>query len=525
MPFFNNQFDAVVEKATNENNTSEDWGTIMDICDKAGSAQNGAKDCLRSIVKRLNNGNPHIVLQALTLLDACVKNCGKTFHLEVNSRDFETEIKKLLSKGHPKVADKLKSLIKKWAEEDFKNDPQLSLIPSLYNSLKSEGIDFSSTNNGTPNKTVVLSKDPNVVSSQQEEEDIAKAIELSLKETSTSPKTSSLYPNAQASSPTSAPKSPPAKEPRKVRALYDFEAAEDNELTFKAGEIVLVVDDSDPNWWKGSNHRGEGLFPANFVSADLTAEPEPAYKNSEKKTVQFSEEVKVKTVESDMVVEIDQTKIDQLLHLLHEADPTGEREDSDELISLEENCMAMGPLIDQELEQIDRRHASLTSMSQQLMEALNFYHSLMKDFVPPYSSYSTQDVVHPFPHPAPHQVYSGPHLPPNFLPPEAYQQNLAISGSADHFQPAQPHTGTLPMTNQNRVIHHGPSPQQMQFSSSTAGSFTSLPQGSATIATGTYSAPTPSRAVGVQYFNGSMNSSAVPPPNTHPIPLQQQPML
>ena len=33
-------------------------------------------------------------------------------------------------------------MLRSWAEGDFKGDPQLSLIPSLYNQLKKEGITF-----------------------------------------------------------------------------------------------------------------------------------------------------------------------------------------------------------------------------------------------------------------------------------------------------------------------------------------------------------------------------------------------
>ena len=77
------------------------------------------------------------------LLDACVNNCNKPFHLELASRDFEQELYRLVKKLHPRVSAQLKQCIKKWAEGDFKTDSQLSLIPALYIRLKQEGVDFS----------------------------------------------------------------------------------------------------------------------------------------------------------------------------------------------------------------------------------------------------------------------------------------------------------------------------------------------------------------------------------------------
>ncbi|XP_049277945.1 signal transducing adapter molecule 2 [Anopheles funestus] len=381
-----------IEKATSENNTTENWSLILDICDRVNNGSATPKDCLKCIIKRLNCLNPHVVMKAITLLDACVNNCGKQFHLEVASREFETEFKKLLQKSQPKVTTKLKLTLKRWAEEVFKSDPQLDLIPSLYKKLREEGHDFNDPS-ATPKRETTLSKDPNVVSSQQEEDDIAKAIELSLKEVKNtqSPKmmsssgatATSLYPSALLST------SAPVVEPRKVRALYDFEAAEDNELTFQAGEIIMVLDDSDPNWWKGQNQRGEGLFPSNFVTADLSVEPESlsaASGKGTKKSVQFSDEQKLdgdkdgqqKQLQS-ATVEINEEKIDRLLHLIHEADPEDPSQDTDEMLQLEQLVNQMGPMIDAELERVDRKHAQLTQLSSDLVDAINLYHNLMRE--------------------------------------------------------------------------------------------------------------------------------------------------
>lgn len=290
---------------------------------------------------------------------------------------------------------KLKQCLKKWAEGDFKSDPQLNLIPSLYARMKQEGHDFVD-HSTPPKREIEKSNDPNVVSSQQEEDDIAKAIELSLKEkftpsktaTSNSANTSSLYPSMSAISTGTSSTAPnatasKAPEPRKVRALYDFEAAEDNELTFKAGEIIMVFEESDPNWWRGSNHRGEGYFPANFVTADLSAEPEDLALKENKKSTKSSANNNNSSLNDerkiDQPVEINEEAIDRLLFLLHEADPEDPSQDTNEMLRLENFVNQMGPLIDSELERVDRRHAQLTQLSSDLIDTINLYHSLMRD--------------------------------------------------------------------------------------------------------------------------------------------------
>lgn len=525
MPLFGSSspFDTEVEKVTNEKNTTEDWGMIMHICDRVISSKDGAKDCLRSVIKRLNHQDPHVVMQAIVVLDACVNNCGKPFRLGVASRDFEHDYKKLLARSHPKVQDKLKAMLKKWAESEFKGDPQFSLIPSLYHTLKREGVDFSGGSD-QPKKAAVP-KDPNVVSSQQEEEDIAKAIQASLQEAGgpsarghggvkqkaqQQSQPGSLYPSMDLGSGGGAGGAAAGSgtavgtvvEPKKARALYDFEAAEDNELTFKTGEVVIVTDDSDVNWWKGSNHRGEGLFPANFVTTDLKGETEEPQR---RRSVQFSEQVEVKTLKDEEAeiaaaagalgpVEISEEKIDRVLNLLNDSDPTTDVNDDPALTVLEDHVNKMGPLIDNELEGVDRRLAQLTRLSTELVDSLNLYHQLMRDM--PAQAYQMPAAAAPY----------GMGLPGMQPPPPLQQQQQAA-----YMQPPSYNTATgQPM--------YAPQPQALP-PVSTAGY--QMPPAAPPVSADTTTAPS---------TGAPMQHQQIPPhptlngqqPNPHVDPQQQQ---
>ncbi|XP_035470727.1 growth factor receptor-bound protein 2b isoform X2 [Scophthalmus maximus] len=59
---------------------------------------------------------------------------------------------------------------------------------------------------------------------------------------------------------------PQAQHPTYVQALFDFDPQEEGELGFRRGDFIQVLDNSDPNWWKGGCHGQTGMFPRNYVT-------------------------------------------------------------------------------------------------------------------------------------------------------------------------------------------------------------------------------------------------------------------
>ncbi|XP_047427839.1 TOM1-like protein 2 isoform X6 [Mugil cephalus] len=135
-----------IERATDGGLQNEDWTLNMEICDIINETDEGPKDAMRALKKRLSgNKNYREVMLALTVLETCVKNCGHRFHVQVANRDFiDGVLVKIISpKMNPPtiVQDKVLSLIQAWADA-FRSSPDLTGVVHIYEELKRKGIEF-----------------------------------------------------------------------------------------------------------------------------------------------------------------------------------------------------------------------------------------------------------------------------------------------------------------------------------------------------------------------------------------------
>ncbi|XP_050549241.1 target of Myb protein 1 isoform X1 [Spodoptera frugiperda] len=167
-----------IEQATDGSLPSENWALNMEICDIVNSSADGPKDAIKAIRKRLTQSagkNYTIVMHTLTVLETCVKNCGKSFHVQACNKEFISELVKLIGpKNDPPtvVQEKVLSLIQCWADA-FQNQPDLQGVVQVYTELRTKGVEFPMTDLDamapifTPQRSVPDSGEPMIGSPQR----------------------------------------------------------------------------------------------------------------------------------------------------------------------------------------------------------------------------------------------------------------------------------------------------------------------------------------------------------------------
>ncbi|XP_035620574.2 target of Myb1 membrane trafficking protein-like isoform X2 [Oncorhynchus keta] len=138
-----------IERATSAALHAEDWALNMEICDIINETDEGPKDAVRAIKKRIvGNKSFREIMLALTVLEACVKNCGHRFHVLVASQDFVEGVlvRAILPKNNPPTTlhDRVLSLIQAWADA-FRSSPSLGGVVCVYEDLRRRGLEFPMT--------------------------------------------------------------------------------------------------------------------------------------------------------------------------------------------------------------------------------------------------------------------------------------------------------------------------------------------------------------------------------------------
>ncbi|KAG8770943.1 hypothetical protein FRC12_003955 [Ceratobasidium sp. 428] len=79
----------------------------------------------------------------------------------------------------------------------------------------------------------------------------------------------------------SPPPPPPVRAPvvPKAEAKWDYDSGDTADLSFKAGDVIEIVEETSEDWWVGRLHGKQGMFPSNRcikLEPESTSSPNPA---------------------------------------------------------------------------------------------------------------------------------------------------------------------------------------------------------------------------------------------------------
>ncbi|GHJ83801.1 hypothetical protein NliqN6_0203 [Naganishia liquefaciens] len=301
-----NPYDDIVGKATHEDLLSEDWDANLQICDRVSEeGEQGAKDAVASLGKRLIHRNPNVQIFALELANSLAQNCGRPAHAELSSRAWTSALDRLISDRTTVAQVKTRALkfVQQWTKQ-FGSDPSLGVMQELYDSLKArkmfDAVDDAPKVGGGGG--VAADEERRERLRREEEEELARVLELSMRDKggrggaatnragegsagpsgSSAPQpeqrnTTSTGPSAQpyvARDPTPPPVLPSKATAARVRAIYPFTTTERGELSFDKGDVIKVIDRMYDEWYTGAVGGRIGIFPVSYV--EPLPDPTPA---------------------------------------------------------------------------------------------------------------------------------------------------------------------------------------------------------------------------------------------------------
>ncbi|KAI1322746.1 hypothetical protein F5Y16DRAFT_385728 [Xylariaceae sp. FL0255] len=383
----NSPYDEGINKATDENLTSEDWGAIIDLCDKVSSDSNGPNQVTQGLIKRLAHRNANVQLYTLELANALSQNCGKPMHRELASRSFTDSLLKLANdrNTHHQVKAKILERMKEWSDM-FSKDADLGIMYDAYYRLKQTNPTLQPPS--APQKTGLTDLDR-----QKEEEELQMALKLSLQEeekkkssSSAAGPSSSAGHGQGAGTPAPIPSHPTgttAATVSRVRALYDFVPSEPGELEFKKGDVIAVLESVFKDWWRGSLKGNTGIFPLNYVEKLTDPTPDELQREAQMEAEVFAE---IKNVE-------------KLLTLLSTSNTAPREEDNEEISKLYHQTLAIRPKLIKLIEKYSQKKDDFTQLNEKFIKARRDYESLLESSMahPPSHNYHHYGAGPPMP--------------------------------------------------------------------------------------------------------------------------------
>ncbi|KAF2741840.1 hypothetical protein M011DRAFT_472725 [Sporormia fimetaria CBS 119925] len=361
-----NVFDDVVVKATDENLTSENWGLILDVCDKVQSSDTGAKDAVQALIKRLAHRNANVQLYTLELANALSQNCGVNLHKELASRSFTDALLRLAGdrNTHQQVKAKILERMEEWTEM-FSSNPDLGIMSDAYMRLKAQNPALRAPSK--PMKTQITEFDR-----QKEEEELQLALKMSIQESkgsapstakSNAPKdTGSSSQPTQPSQPV--PSGTTAATVSRVRALFDFQPSEPGELQFRKGDVIAVLESVYKDWWKGSLRGQTGIFPLNYVEKLQDPTREELEREAQ--------------MEAEVFAQI--RNVEKLLALLSTSSQGGGSDvrDNEEITELYHSTLAIRPKLIELIGKYSQKKDDFTQLNEKFIKARRDYESLLE---------------------------------------------------------------------------------------------------------------------------------------------------